>query len=103
MIAFQYTAGIYKEFELFNLSSLRAILGIGGKPHVYVFRERQLQLEELTKELKRVTEETGVLKSKLQSMKSSNQVHMTFLYHLHFFSRSIHVISPPKEKIYLSM
>lgn len=36
-------------------------------------RERQLQLEELTKELKRVTEETGVLKSKLQSMKSSNQ------------------------------
>ncbi|XP_078361086.1 uncharacterized protein LOC144645392 [Oculina patagonica] len=36
-------------------------------------RERQLQLEELTKELKRVTEETDVLKSKLQSMKSSNQ------------------------------
>lgn len=70
---------------------------------MYVFRERQLQLEELTKELKRVTEETGVLKSKLQSMKSSNQVHMTFLYHLHFFSGSIHVISPPKEKIYLSM
>lgn len=36
-------------------------------------RERQLQLEELTKELKRVTEETDVLKSKLQSMKSTNQ------------------------------
>ncbi|RMX51687.1 hypothetical protein pdam_00008127 [Pocillopora damicornis] len=36
-------------------------------------RERQVQLEELTKELKRVTEETDVLKSKLQSMKSSNQ------------------------------
>lgn len=36
-------------------------------------RERQLQLEELTKELKRVTEETDVLKHKLQSMKSSNQ------------------------------
>ena len=51
------------------------------------FRERQLQLEELTKELKRVTEETGVLKSKLQSMKSSNQVHMTFLYHQHVFSQ----------------
>ncbi|KAJ7387314.1 Short transient receptor putative channel 2-like [Desmophyllum pertusum] len=36
-------------------------------------RERQLQLEELTKELRRVTDETDVLKSKLQSMKSSNQ------------------------------
>lgn len=36
-------------------------------------RERQLQLEELTKELKRVTEETDVLKFKLKSMKSSNQ------------------------------
>ena len=86
MIASQYTAGIYKEFEVFNLSSLRATLGIGGKPNGVCFRERQLQLEELTKELKRVTEETGVLKSKLQSMKSSNQVHMTLLYHLHFSS-----------------
>ena len=37
-------------------------------------RERQLQLEELTKELKRVTEETDVLKLKLKSMKSANQV-----------------------------
>lgn len=37
-------------------------------------RERQVQLEELTKELKRVTEETDLLKHKLQSMKSSNQV-----------------------------
>lgn len=36
-------------------------------------RERQVQLEELTKELKRVTEETDLLKHKLQSMKSSNQ------------------------------
>lgn len=36
-------------------------------------RERQLQLEELTKELKRVTEETDVLKLKLKSMKSANQ------------------------------
>lgn len=36
-------------------------------------RERQLQLEELTKELRRVTEETDGLKFKLQSMKSSNQ------------------------------
>lgn len=43
--------------------------------HVFGFvRERQLQLEELTKELKRVTEETDVLKFKLKSMKSSNQV-----------------------------
>lgn len=36
-------------------------------------KERQLQLEELTKELKRVTEETDILKSKLKSMKSVNQ------------------------------
>ena len=65
---------------------------------VYVFRERQLQLEELTKELKRVTEETGVLKSKLQSMKSSNQVHMTLLYHLHFFSQVNSCKFPTWEK-----
>ena len=37
LIAFQYTAGIYKEFELFNLSSLRAILEIGGKPNGVCF------------------------------------------------------------------
>lgn len=36
-------------------------------------RERQQQLEELTRELKRVTEESEVIKSKLVSTKSSNQ------------------------------
>ena len=37
-------------------------------------RERQQQLEELTRELKKVTEETDYLKSKLQAVKPSLQV-----------------------------
>ena len=41
---------------------------------MFYHRERQQQLEELTRELKRVTEESEVIKSKLVSTKSSNQV-----------------------------
>lgn len=79
--------GITKQFELelneLKEQHLRELTERDGKMKVLKMhmadalkdnsRERQLQLEELTKELKRVTEETDVLKSKLQSMKSSNQ------------------------------
>ena len=37
---------------------------------VWLYRERQQQLEELTKELTKVSEETNMLRMKLKSLKS---------------------------------
>ena len=54
----------------------------GRKYHtIFNFRERQRQLEELTKELTRVTDETEVLKAKLRSL--AKQVRVTEVRQLH--------------------
>lgn len=72
-----------RELEELKAQHLKELLERDGKIKVMKMhmadvlkdksRERQVQLEELTKELKRVTEETDVLKLKLKSMKSANQ------------------------------